>query len=430
MNRPSTFLTLSPGLFGMLLLAGCGDGVPGTSGTVAVSDSAGIEIVANPGEGQWDEGQEWRVREVVRLGGVDGPEETLFERPGDMVPDGQGGVFVVEAGEMALRRYGPDGTFLGRMGGAGEGPGEFGSLNSAVDLGDTLLVLDVRNRRISRFLKSGELLDTQPLELDTSTQGFPMRLIPLADGRLIMPSPQGCAMPPPEDPRAAGRLNVTLPPSPDEHALTVEGPITRWVDHATHAIYGERICSVRPSLAGHGIPLAVRTDGVAAVAPGPEYDIHIFRVPDGAESWAGGALDAFPPPERIIRRAVERRPVTADDRRDYRESRRPTDLTDPMSREVWEAIEAALDTTRVPDRYPAIQELVWDDQGHLWVQRRGAWDEPDGPWDVFDPEGRYLGEVALPEAFTVRLIHEGRIWGTATGEFDVQELVSLEIEGR
>lgn len=418
-------LCLSAAAF--LLLSGCGESAVGGEGGLVVTDSAGIEIVSNPAAGMWGQGEGWRAREVFRLGEVDGTEGEVFERPGEMVPDGEGGVFLVEGGENALRRYGPDGSFLGRLGGTGEGPGEFGTLRSVATLGDTVLALDSRNRRVTRFLTSGELLGTRPLGVDYTQQGVPVSIVALGDGRLLLSSPQGCAMPAPEDRRAAGRINVALRPDPDGTALEVAGPVARWHDRSMLPLYGERFCSVVPGLAGHAAPLAVRADGVAAVAPGPGYEIHVFRVPEGADTWTGGALGAFPTPERIVRREYERRPVTAEDRSGYRDARRPEDLTDPMSQDIWGAIQAAWDTTAVPDLYPAIQELRWDDRGHLWVQRRGGWDEPHGPWDVFDGDGRYLGEVDLPPELTVRLIHGDRVWGTETGELDVQQLVSLEV---
>lgn len=51
---------------------------------------------------------------------------------------------------------------------------------------------------------------------------------------------------------------------------------------------------------------------------------------------------------------------------------------------------------RIPDVKPAFETFVVDDQGYLWVIRTSTTQDMsrrDVVFDVFDPEGRYLGAV-------------------------------------
>lgn len=407
-------------------LSACREGGSAPSGVFAVRDSAGIEIVENPAVGTWGPEEAWEYEEVLRLGGAEGPPETLFQSPGAIAPDGDGGVLVAERGENAVRRFASDGTFLGRLGGPGEGPGEFTGLRWIGASGETLLAYDAQQRRLTRFGRSGEVLETRTLEADWRTHATPAAFFPLEDGRILFVGSQGCSMPPPDDPRPAQMISFALPPEEGRPSLRVNGPVAHWLDRTMHGLYGESFCSVVPALAGHRVRLAVRADGVAAVAPGPEPEIHIFRVPDDEAAWEGGR-GALPAPSRIVRLGIERAPVTPEEREAYRERHAPEDLTEPFARDRWDAIRAAWDTTTTPDRYPAIQELLWDDGGHLWALRGDGGDRR--VWEVIDGEGRVLGTVEVPPGFEVRLVWGDRLWGIVRDAFDVPHLVALERDG-
>ena len=74
------------------------------------------------------------------------------------------------------------------------------------------------------------------------------------------------------------------------------------------------------------------------------------------------------------------------------------------------------------------RKLLPDDTGHLWVLREGS----DDHWffDVFDPEGIYLGAVDLPvvpSLFAPPVIGPGSILVVTHDELDVQYVVRYEI---
>lgn len=50
-------------------------------------------------------------------------------------------------------------------------------------------------------------------------------------------------------------------------------------------------------------------------------------------------------------------------------------------------------------------------------------------WDVFDPEGRYLGVIELPCSDRALTFAGDRIYGLWEDELDVQYIVAWRIEG-
>jgi sugar lactone lactonase YvrE len=92
-----------------------------------------------------------------------------------------------------------------------------------------------------------------------------------------------------------------------------------------------------------------------------------------------------------------------------------------------------IDMARVPKTKPAFTSLRVDDRGYAWVQPTLPAGERGLAFDVFDPEGRYVGRVALPlEAErTVNVVVRGdRLYAVAMGEMDQPQVVGFRLEGR
>jgi sugar lactone lactonase YvrE len=74
---------------------------------------------------------------------------------------------------------------------------------------------------------------------------------------------------------------------------------------------------------------------------------------------------------------------------------------------------------------------MWvDDRGYLWTSRS----RPEGAkgtlFDVFDPDGRYLGEVSAPLSLQTVLIRGTALYATATDEDDAPVIVRFRIQRR
>lgn len=88
----------------------------------------------------------------IILGMLDGPEELVFGDIVDIDVDGTGNIFVLDRQLLEIRWFSPDGRYVDRAGGEGEGPGEFHAPRGlAVDSDGRVHVLDVRNARISMY---------------------------------------------------------------------------------------------------------------------------------------------------------------------------------------------------------------------------------------------------------------------------------------
>ncbi|MEZ4416760.1 MAG: hypothetical protein R3E10_13510 [Gemmatimonadota bacterium] len=130
------------------LLSGCGAGE--SASAVAVRDSAGIRIVEHAED---SDSKPVRPTLLLRI-----EDEALFRVTGAVrLPEG--GVVVANGGSSEVRLYDASGALRSTSGGAGEGPGEFRSLNVLRRLEDgTLAVYDSRLRRVQRFDPDGALL--------------------------------------------------------------------------------------------------------------------------------------------------------------------------------------------------------------------------------------------------------------------------------
>ena len=79
-------------------------------------------------------------------------------------------------------------------------------------------------------------------------------------------------------------------------------------------------------------------------------------------------------------------------------------------------------------RVPPFEGGLWiSDDGTLWLRKTG----PGGvAFDVFDREGRYLGQPELPlgvEGMWIRSITDKAIYATDDDELDVDYVVRLDI---
>jgi len=100
----------------------------------------------------------------------------------------------------------------------------------------------------------------------------------------------------------------------------------------------------------------------------------------------------------------------------------------------------------IPDTKPAFSELTVGTDGRIWVQlhQPGYLDEaadPDDPdatdgwaepavWDVFEPDGTYLGQVRAPNSLSTYprpIFGPEHVWAITTDELDVQYLTRFRI---
>ena len=100
----------------------------------------------------------------------------------------------------------------------------------------------------------------------------------------------------------------------------------------------------------------------------------------------------------------------------------------------------------VPDFKPFFRDFYFGDDGTIWVHRfveaekvsppdvdSGAGGRPPLTWrepivfDVFEPDGAYLGEVRVPPRTNPMVFHRERVWGLQAGEFGETYVVRFRL---
>lgn len=107
------------------------------------------------------------------------------------------------------------------------------------------------------------------------------------------------------------------------------------------------------------------------------------------QSW-----DASGTPRMIVRNTRQPTEVTSALERQYQEwqmERRGRGAEGRQRINSWHRI------IRFPDEFPAYDYLAVDPEGYLWVLRyEPPWARTDFEWDVYDPDGRWMGVVSMP----------------------------------
>lgn len=343
-------------------------------------DSAGIRIVEN-GRGRWAEGEGWRLagEPHVRIGVAEGEAAYQLDRVVAALRLDDGRIVVANAGSQQIRWFDARGRHVASAGGKGGGPGEFTDLTTLRRLpGDTVLAYDLPGARLSWFDPAGRFVRATTLQ---PMDGVPPRFVDrLGDGSLLLSrSVRSFAAGPPSGTsrdtlrwlrmRSVGAVDSLLVTPGGESSITVTG--------AGGATQSMRVVS---------LPFMRNVQTAAAgerywQALTEAYSI-VLRRADGT-------------PERIVRRSVQAVPV----RGAYLDS-----MLRVREREHGPGANDLFDGVEIPAQLPALERLLVDGEGALWVQR-APWPRAQPEWDVFDAEGMLLGTVRMPVGF--RAMHAG-----------------------
>ena len=277
-----------------------------------------------------------------------------------------------------IRVFDAGGRFVSAFGQPGSGPGELSSPSAVLIAGgDTILVPDVVNGRVQRFLTDGSPAGHSPMDL---ARGFPLSWA-TRDGLLLEelrphPSSTGGEAPPAlvllRD--GGGQVVDTLLEMEESGALEYRNGMAHMV----------------------------------AFSPEPRWTL----LEDGR--LASGRLSAYRVEirdrngrlERVVTKSFERRPLRDSDRQALRERIRGFNGRGPPSAER----EHMIRTMEFGTHFPAFASLFGGPDGTLWVQKalQASTFEPHEmasfglhaiaapEYDIFDHEGRYLGTMTPP----------------------------------
>jgi hypothetical protein len=399
-----------------VLTAACGD-AGGGPWAGSVTDSAGVEIVSNAGQGMWTEADAWTVEQEVKIGTLEGDPNYMFGQVGFLTVDSNGRIYVLDAQAQQVKVYSADGVYEQTIGGRGSGPGELlGATFVLMAPGDTIVVPDLNNLRISRYAPDGTSLGSSPLNLQE--HGVPLVFAGTPSGVLVRQEREFSfpGQPEIENPQDAivvftadGTVMDTLMTFPAGETIRLSGGAPEF-----------NFFSPEPTW-------AVSDDMKLMFAVNDDYRIGVYS--------AAGEL------ERVIEMPFERRLVVDRDKEALMTflERAWTDAGVPA-----EAIAQLSSVVSFGEFYPAFASIRAGPEGTVWVQHGQApselsdeefesynpFEDSGGPdWDVFDGAGRYLGVVTLPARFAPRLIVGNKIYGVWRDELDVQYVVRMRVVG-
>ena len=386
MRKPSTHFIaiataiLAPGCERQSTDAGAAD----RESTFTAWDSAGIEIVENHAP-EHAPGEFWTVDTVpeIVLGGSDelnlepnDPSHLVWRIAGlARLPDGR--VAILSSGNKRLMLFEPSGELSGTIGGPGEGPGEFRHPLALQYLPpDTLVVWDYFLTSIDYFDTEGKLLKERSPNLVRMLKhgvGAESLRLPLPDGSFLAAAPD---MTVDESPGDCSHLAATV---------QVSGNVGGRVLRQETTAFGEEFLRIDDAYNAYSFGCARFGTHLAAGNHPPL----VYISNDGTEihqrSLDGKLV-------RIIRRTTDPPPVTDGAWRAELEQRAKSEGMIGLPRQTAEGDE-------IPRRetYPAVEFMLVDSEGHLWVRE---WSDSESgipdQWSVFSPEGRWLGVLRLP----------------------------------
>jgi hypothetical protein len=358
----------------------------------------------------------WTVDTVTVIGDAMAEEEYQFGAPGsdDLAGHPDGTILVLDRDGGRVLEYAATGEHVATYGRKGEGPGElrFGA-GVTVGPGDTIWVNDLMNRRLTAFPHGGGDPRSVPY---ARSDVFPGGRIAAVDGGFLQVVGEVSGGPE-AVPEPLLRLDA------DGSALdTIWKAPRRPMDLVEIEMPGR---SIHIGMQQHFWPefhWRALSDGTVVLADDPDY---VFRIigPDGAS-------------RRIVRREPAARETTEEDRQAVRDSilaEAESGFTiriggaAPDQAAQRRMAEQRVENMTFAERIPRILRLHVDPADRIWVGV--SEDVPDRIQriDVYDRDGRLLGELRdfpFPRAF----VGEELVLVTTRDEMDVPQVVVLRVD--
>lgn len=393
------------------------------AGSLKVFAASAQQTVELPGEDRWLDAS---FEEMFRVGSLVGEEWEQFGDVQRVGFDGAGQLYVFDDQVERIFVVGTDGALIREIGRKGEGPGEFRNAVDVVALEDgRVVVADMGHRAYQIFDADGDFERMVRFGGDPTFTVIGTHiarrgadgLVTSAEGRRVAISVG----------RVAGAERTERP-----------DPTTRPIERVD--LSGEEI--VKDTIAEGWLPAnADPTSGVTRSPGGASFsvggssgprefspDLYWDVLPDGTVAFSDSSTYAvrivaagagvvriltrpFPPQpvtDRFVRAERDRRlkelADTPDDElggpRIVLNGRVMTTDAEQLRKSRREDIENLRFFTEVP----VIRDLRTSWNGMIWVQRRGEAPDSDGPVDVLDMAGRYVGSyrtgaTEIPDAF-------------------------------
>ena len=368
------------------------------------SDSAGIPITTALAP-RWGPGEGWMVSgdPLVEIGATTGAAEYLLDGVVGAVRLSNGDIVLGEWSTGELRRYDGSGTFMWRAAGRGEGPGESEQTRRVTAMrrsiesieehlfmqfvgsvaGDSLVTYDGGRARAQVFAPGGDVARTMPIESPWS--GFaPHKVIGLSGRQMIVTFGDNRG----ELPNGAVRFpgiriaTFSLEDGAVAEVMDVPGAEQHIVSGGGRIVYSGYAF-------GKGPRLAV-TPGRLAVVDTEAFSIRSISLEDGTTTAIHRRDDPIQEVPATFVHASNHVEAFVDWMAEQNIA------YGGLSREEAEASKPSWRDRPMASTLPVLESIRLDAVGNLWVEPYSLPGAQAAPFEVFAPDGTWLGTVATP----------------------------------
>ena len=357
---------------------------------------SGVVTVHNTGPAGWPDTSGWKLVETGRLVASDSGEEAIVN-PAGIAVDPAGRLYVEDRAPPGIKVFDRSGAYIRTIGREGDGPGEYRSPIMAIHDAH-LIVQDPNLARLTVFDTSGALLRSWP-----SACCHYRSIAVDGEGRIMVAAPSETK---PEYSAAFLRFTV------DGRAID-----TVWVPKGGEDRFWE--VEIRGGRMRMGIPYTPR-------------DLEAFT-PDGmlAHAWSADYRYAIiRPPHDTVR--IVSKAWTPVERPESQRRAQFDEIVKHQTKQLGaEAVARHFHFEDIPATASAMSGLDIDPAGYTWVSAFTG-DTLHYAYDVFDPEGVFLGRVPVPWGADVYVQWRGADELVTLGETEegYPEIVRYRIEKR
>jgi hypothetical protein len=326
-----------------------------------------------------------------------------FGRIADVDVDSRGRIYVADGfGQVVVLDAG--GALVRRIGGPGDGPGEFRGLSDLrVVEGDTLLVFDFAHSRITVYAPD---VDRPAYTTSLVSAGmFPYSVDRIGRDRRLVGFYRGTFMPGDERDENHARLEVVRLLNPDGSlhrdsvlAVPERENLLLFTEGEFTGVFADPFA--RETL------IRVGSDGSIHHVWTDSTVVHVTR--------AGGGSTVIRPEVRRTPRAIRRDEVEGHVQRLARSS-----TTEAQARQML--------ASKQVSTWPLLKDFRLDERDRIWLAFTPATDSAEVEWEGFDRRGRPVGGFRLPASVTVHRIVGDRLYAVLTDDLDVPSVAVFRL---